>query len=117
MPPTPIITTNRSGPVFARDTVGHDQLVEVLRRGAVELLLADVPDLAFRQVARLGRIGKRVVLVRYDPPVVHFAQTDSESQSVLRVAVEVRWRAAPQQGKGERDVCAGRDVERLDLEY
>ena len=69
------------------------QSVEVLRRGAVELLLADVPHLAFRHVAQLGRIRKRVVLVRYDPPVVHFAQTDGESRSVFRGRGRPVWAA------------------------
>jgi hypothetical protein len=36
---------------------------------------------------------------------------------VLRVAIEVGGPSAPQQREGERDVRAGRDVQRVDLEY
>jgi hypothetical protein len=47
-----------------------------------------------------------VVLVRDDPPVIHLGQADGQPQPVPGVAIEVRWRAAPQQGEGERDVRA-----------
>jgi hypothetical protein len=51
------------------------------------------------------------MLVRHDPPVIGLAQPGGEPQALVRVAVEVRLRAAAQQSEGERDIRAGGDVQ------
>lgn len=53
-----------------------------------------LPAVGCRSSRLAGRVGEGVVLVRHDPPVIGLAEPDREPQPLVRVAVEVRWRAA-----------------------
>jgi len=50
------------------------------------------------------------------PPAGLLAQADGEPQPLLWAALELLGRAAPPQRERERNVRAGRDLQRLDLE-
>ena len=55
--------------------------------------------------------------MHHGPPVLDLAEPDGEPQPLRGVAIEVGRCAAPQQRDGERDVCAGGDLKRFDLEH
>ena len=61
-------------------------------------------------------VRKRVVLMSDGPPSVELAQAYGEPKPLLRFAPQLLGRAASQQGERERDICAGCDVERFDVE-
>ena len=61
--------------------------------------------------AVLARVRERVVLMGDRPAAIGLAQPDGEPQPLLRLALELLRRAAPEQGGRERDVRAGRHVQ------
>src|SRR5581483_5383130 len=70
-----------------------------------------------RPPAALVGAGEGVVLVGDHPLPVLLAQSEREPQPIIGIACEALGGVAAQQGKGERDIVPGGDVQGDDLEH
>jgi len=68
-------------------------------------------------VGLTGGIGKGMVLVGDDPSPLVLAQPERDPEALSRLLGELLRRSSAQQGVRVRDVLAGGDVQRLDLEH